>query len=182
MTKTNYKIIELLKKDKQETEEQKTKEQKKGKEKTVKNSRMKDEKDNYDIEDDDEDDKHKPNVNYYKYKDQNNCIEANTGNTFNLITIDIDYAFLCCDLFIECFKTSSLCTLTKNGFQFHYQYDNRLRSTRVLNMIMVLILKIIQLLECLQVIILIHPKENLDQINLDICILDLTIKLYYLKI
>ena len=35
---------------------------------------MKDDEDNYDIEDDNEDDEHKPNGNYYKYKDQNNCI------------------------------------------------------------------------------------------------------------
>ena len=81
---------------------------------------MKDDEDNYDIEDDNEDDEHKPNGNYYKYKDQNNFIEAYTGITSNLITIDIDYAFLCCDLFIDCFKTSSLCTLTKNKFYFHY--------------------------------------------------------------
>ena len=58
---------------------------------------MKDDEDNYEIENDYEDDEHKPNGNYYKYKDQNNCFEAYTGNTSNLITIDIDYAFLCSD-------------------------------------------------------------------------------------
>ena len=62
---------------------------------------------------------------------KNNCIEAYNGNTSNPITIDIDYAFLCCDLFIKCFKTSSLCIITKNGFYFHYHYDNRLRSSKV---------------------------------------------------
>ena len=60
MTKTNYKIIELLKK---------REEQKKGKD--TKDSRMKDDEDHYDI-DNYEDDEHKPNGNYYKYKDQNN--------------------------------------------------------------------------------------------------------------
>ena len=91
---------------------------------------MKDDEDNYDIEED-EDDEHKPNGNYQKYKDDNNCIEAYTGDVSNLIKIDIDYVFLCCELFIECFRTSSLCILTKNGFHFHYQYDERLRASRV---------------------------------------------------
>ena len=59
MTKRNYTIIELLKK----REEQKT-----GKD--IKDSRMKDDEDNYNIEDDYEDDEHKPNGNYYKYNNQ----------------------------------------------------------------------------------------------------------------
>ena len=48
---------------------------------------MKDDEDNYDKKDDFEYDKHKPNGNYYKYKDQNNCIEADTGNTVLLILL-----------------------------------------------------------------------------------------------
>ena len=111
-----------MKQNKKKTEEQKTEEQKQGREKTIKNSRIKDQ-DNYDIVDDSEDNEHKPNGNYNKYIDQNNCIEAYTGKTSTFITIVIDYAFLCCDLFIECFKTSSLCPLTKNGFHFNYQYE-----------------------------------------------------------
>ena len=121
----------------------KTEEQKNEKENKVKTSRIKDDEDNFDIEDDDEDNEHNPNDNYYKYKDQNNCIKAYTRKTSNLITIDVDYAFLCCDLFIEYFKTSSLCTLTKHGFHFHYQYDNRFRSSRVFKHDYGLILKII---------------------------------------
>ena len=42
-----------------------------------------------------------PEKNYYKYKDGHNSIEAYTGKQSNLISIDIDYAFLCCRLFIE---------------------------------------------------------------------------------
>ena len=64
--------------------------------------------------------KYYPNKNYYKHKDSHNSIEAYTGKQSNLISVDIDYAFLCCKLFIELYKTSSLCTLTKNGFHFHY--------------------------------------------------------------
>ena len=84
----------------------------------------------YDLEENEEEN-HKPNPNYYKYKNENNFIEAYTGLASNLFTIDIDYAFICCDLFIECFKTSSLCTITKNGFHFHYQYNDKLRAIRV---------------------------------------------------
>ena len=53
-----------------------------------------------------------PNKNYYKYKGSHNSIEAYTGKQSNLISVDIDYAFLCCKLFIELYRTSSLCTLT----------------------------------------------------------------------
>ena len=119
MTKTNYKIIKLL-----NNSTLLTKKENKERKRT-----MKDDEDNYNIEEDDEK-KHIPNGNYYKYKDMNHCIEAYTGKASNLITIDIDYAFLCCNLFIECFKTS-LCTLTKNGFHFHYLYDDKLRASKV---------------------------------------------------
>ena len=44
-----------------------------------------------------------PNKNYYKHKNSHNSIEAYTGKQSNLISIDIDYAFLCCKLFIELF-------------------------------------------------------------------------------
>ena len=47
-----------------------------------------------------------PNKNYYKYKNNHNSIEAYTGKQSNLIYIDIDYAFLCCKLFIELYQTS----------------------------------------------------------------------------
>ena len=57
-----------------------------------------------------------------------NSIEAYTGKQSNLISIDLDYAFLCCRLFIKLYKTSSLCTLTKNGFHFHYKYNDKLRK------------------------------------------------------
>ena len=70
------------------------------------------------------------NKNYYKYKSNHNSIEAYTGKQSNLISVDIDYAFLCCKLFIELYKTSSLCTLTKNGFHFHYKYNDKLRKIR----------------------------------------------------
>ena len=74
---------------------------------------MKDNENNYDLEDDDnEDNKHKPINNYYKYKDQNNCIKAYCNNISNLITIYKDYAYLCCNLFIEYFNSLLLCTLT----------------------------------------------------------------------
>ena len=65
MIKTNYKIIELLKKKKQKTEEQNKRNDKK-----VNDSRMKDDEYNYDMEeDDDEDDEPKCINNYCKYKD-----------------------------------------------------------------------------------------------------------------
>ena len=72
------------------------------------------------------------NKNYYKYKNNHNSIEAYTVKQLNLISVDIDYAFLCCKLFIELYKTSSLCTLTKNGFHFHYKYNDKLRTSRSL--------------------------------------------------
>ena len=58
------------------------------------------------------------NKNYYRHKDSHISIEAHTGKQSNLISIDIDYAFLCCRLFIELFKTLSLCTLTKKVISF----------------------------------------------------------------
>ena len=73
-----------------------------------------------------------PNINYYKHKDNHNSIEAYTGKQLNLISIYIDYAFLFCRLFMELYKTSSLCTLTKNGFYFHYKYNDKLRTSRTL--------------------------------------------------
>ena len=57
-----------------------------------------------------------PNKHYYKYKNNHNAIEAYTEKQSNLINVDIDYAFLCCKLFIELYKTLSLCTLTKIDF------------------------------------------------------------------
>ena len=42
-----------------------------------------------------------PNKNYYKHKDNHHSIKAYTGKQSNLISIDIDYAFLCCRVFIE---------------------------------------------------------------------------------
>ena len=65
-----------------------------------------------------------PNKNNYKYKDNHSSIEAYTGKQSNLISVDIDYEFLSCKLFIELYKTLSLCTLTKNGFHFHYKYND----------------------------------------------------------
>ena len=128
MKKTNYNLISLL--QKQKDKEKDTQED--GKE-VVQRQTIKEEADDdeYYDQEEDEGENHKPNPNYYKYKNENNCIEAYTGLASNLITFDIDYAFICCDIFIECFKTSSLCTITKNGFHFHYQYNDKLRSSRV---------------------------------------------------
>ena len=61
----------------------------------------------YDGEYDSSSDKGKqyhPNKNCYKHKDSYNSIEVYTCNQSNLISIDIDYAFLCCRLFIELLK------------------------------------------------------------------------------
>ena len=80
---------------------------------------------------DEDDDAGKPNNDYYKYHTQNNSIEAYTGSQSNLITIDIDHAFLCHELFMKCYQSSTLCTLTKNGFHFHFKYNDRLRKSRV---------------------------------------------------
>lgn len=60
----------------------------------------------------------------------NNCIQALTGENSNLITIDIDYAFKCFELFLQCYETSQLCTMTKNGFHFHYLYNPKLRVSK----------------------------------------------------
>ena len=35
-------------------------------------------------------------------------------------------------LFIELYKTSSLCKLTKNGFHFYYTFNDKLRTSRTL--------------------------------------------------
>ena len=76
------------------------------------------------------------NKNYYKYKNNHNSIETYTGKQSNLKSVDIrvDYAFLCYNLYIELYKTSSLCTLTKNGFHFHYKYNDKLSTVLFLKM------------------------------------------------
>ena len=124
MTKTNFNLISLLKnqndtqEDGHEDEQRKNTKDKAGDEEY------------YDLEED-EKTNHIPNPNHYKYKNENNCIEVYTGRASNLRTIDIHYAFICCGLFIECFKTSSLRTITKNIFDFHYQYNDKLKASKL---------------------------------------------------
>ena len=73
----------------------------------------------------------KPTKKYYDYRHVQNSIEAYTGKQSNLMTVDFDYAFKSFSTWYNCFVTSQLATLTKNGFHFHYTYSDKLRTSKV---------------------------------------------------